>query len=225
MENRGAFGGTRDDGPARVRGREILATTVDLVREEGLANLRIADIAARAGTSSTSVIYYFASKDLLFEQAVADAAAAFYEALAPELERLDSGIDRLALLIVRSSDSDWQLWMDTRLFARRSREMQRAEAGFEHRWCTTLADAIRHGLERGEFRADDPAAVAVRLAALSEGLAAHMVLEHPGRTREHYVSMLICAACNELGCDRSRLQEAAERVSALVVSSPMGGVP
>jgi AcrR family transcriptional regulator len=206
--------------PARVRGREILGATIDLVREQGLSNLRVADVAARAGTSPTSVIYYFASKDLLFEQAVADADAAFYAALEPELRRLDSGLDRLALLIVRSSDSDWRLWMDTRLFARRSPEMQRAERGFETRWCQTIADAIRHGVERDEFAAADPDGAAVRLAALSEGLAEHMVLEHPGRTRDHYLLMLIAATCNELGCDESALWQATERVSAAAAVSP-----
>jgi AcrR family transcriptional regulator len=204
-----------------VREPEILGATVDLVREQGLSNLRVADVAARAGTSPTSVIYYFASKDLLFERAVADADAAFYAVLEPELQRLDGGIARLALLVVRSADSDWRLWMDTRLFARRSPEMQRAERGFETRWCATIAETIRHGRERGEFRATDPDEAAVRLAALSEGLAAHMVLEHPGRTRGHYLLMLIRAASNELGCDESTLTQAAERVpAAAAVSSP-----
>jgi AcrR family transcriptional regulator len=224
MEQQDPDGDPGVNAPVRVRGREILGATIDLVREQGLSNLRVADVAARAGTSSTSVIYYFASKDLLFEQAVADADARFYAALEPELRCLDSGLDRLALLIVRSSDSDWRLWMDTRLFARRSPEMQRAERGFETRWCQTIAEAIRHGVERGEFEASDPDGVAVRLAALSEGLAEHMVLEHPGRTRDHYLLMLIRAACNELGCDESALWQATERVpttaAAPAVSPP-----
>ena len=213
-----------DPAPARVRGPEILGATIDLVREQGLSNLRVADVAARAGTSPTSVIYYFASKDLLFEQAVADADARFYDALEPELLSLESGIDRLALLIVRSSDSDWRLWMDTRLFARRSPEMQRAERGFETRWCQTIADTIRHGLKRGEWNATDPDGVAVRLAALSEGLAEHMILEHPGRTHGHYLLMMIRAACNELGCDESTLWQATERVpaAAAVIPPPEG---
>jgi TetR/AcrR family transcriptional repressor of bet genes len=96
----------RVDAPARVRRPEILATTVELVREQGLSNVRVIDVAERAGTSPTSVIYYFASKDQLFGHAVADADAAFYAALRPELAALDSGIDRLACLIVRSSLSE-----------------------------------------------------------------------------------------------------------------------
>src|SRR3984885_10589263 len=88
----------REGAPARIRRPEILATTVELVREQGLSNVRVIDVAERAGTSPSSVIYYFASKDQLFGQAVADAAAAFYAELRPELDRLESGIDRMALV-------------------------------------------------------------------------------------------------------------------------------
>jgi AcrR family transcriptional regulator len=213
----------RDEPVARVRRPEILATTVELVREQGLSNVRVIDVAERAGTSPTSVIYYFASKDQLFGQAVTDADAAFYAELRPELDRLESGIDRLACLIVRSSLSEWPLWIDTWLLARQSADMRAAEWGFESSWCEILAETIRQGQARGEFRPVDADEVAVRLAALSEGLAVHMVLEHPGRTRAHYVSMWLKACAVELGCRESDLQEAAQRVPVADQSSNVGG--
>ncbi len=203
---------TRQEPYARVRRPEILATTVELVREQGLSNVRVADVAERAGTNPTNVIYYFASKDQLFEQAVADADAAFYAALRPELAALESGVDRLAWLIVRASHSEWPLWMDTWLFARQSAEMRATELGFEARWCGIIAETIRHGQARGEFHAVDADEVAIRLSAVTEGLAVHMVLEHPGRTRAHYISMALKAAALELNCDYSALQQASERV-------------
>jgi AcrR family transcriptional regulator len=209
----------RDEPVARVRRPEILATTVELVREQGLSNVRVIDVAERAGTSPTSVIYYFASKDQLFGQAVADADAAFYAELRPELDRLESGIDRLACLIVRSSLSEWPLWIDTWLLARQSAEMRVVEWGFESTWCDAIAETIRLGQSRGEFAPVDADEVAVRLAALSEGLAVHMVLEHPGRSRAHYVEMWLKAAAIELGCRESDLQEAAARVPVAAESS------
>jgi AcrR family transcriptional regulator len=202
----------REDPAGRVRGPEILATTVELVREQGLSNVRVVDVAERAGTSPTSVIYYFASKDQLFGRAVADADAAFYAALLPELGQLETGIDRLACLIVRSSLSEWPLWIDTWLLARQSAEMRVVEWGFETSWCDVIAQTIRHGQARGEFRSVDADEVALRLAARSEGLAVHMVLEQPGRSRAHYVSMWLRAAALELGCRESDLQEAAAQI-------------
>jgi AcrR family transcriptional regulator len=210
----------REQTPTRVRGPEILATTVELVREHGLTNVRVVDVAERAGTSPAGVIYYFASKDQLFGQAVADADAAFYATLRPELEQLESGVERMACLIVRASLTEWPLWMDTWLLARQSEDMRAAERGFEATWCETIADTIRHGQARGEFRAVDADEVAIRLAALSEGLAVHVVLEHPGRTRAHYVSMALKAAAIELGCEESALLKAAARVPVHAAAQP-----
>jgi AcrR family transcriptional regulator len=213
----------REETAVRVRRPEILATTVELVREQGLSNVRVIDVAERAGTSPASVIYYFASKDHLFGQAVADADAAFYAALRPELDRLDSGVERLACLIVRSSVSEWPLWIDSWLLARQSVEMRVADWGFESSWCEVIAETIRHGQARSEFRLVDADEVAIRLAALSEGLAVHMVLEHPGRTRSHYVSMWLKAAALELGCEEADLQEAAARMPVAVQPSNAEG--
>jgi AcrR family transcriptional regulator len=223
MRRKQAVQKRREDAPARVRRPEILATTVELVREQGLSNVRVVDVAERAGTSPTSVIYYFASKDQLFGHAVADADAAFYAPLRPELERLESGIERLACLIVRSSLSEWPLWIDTWLLARQSEEMRVAEWGFESSWCELIAETIRHGIARGEFRPVEAGEVAIRLAALSEGLAVHMVLEQPGRSRAHYVSMWLKGAAVELGCQESDLQEAAARVPVAVHPTNAGG--
>ena len=198
----------------RVPRPEILATAVELVREQGLSNVRVVDVAERAGTSPTSVIYHFASKHQLFEQAVTDADAAFYVALRPELAGLDSGVERLAWLIERSSHTEWPLWMDTWLVARQSPELRTAELGCEERWCALLAETIRHGQDRNEFEPVDAAEVAIRLAALTEGLAVHMVLQHPGRTREHYVASVLKAAALELGCEYPALQSAARQMTA-----------
>ena len=61
-----------------IRRPQILAATIELLREQGLWTVRVSDVARRAGTSPSSVIYYFGTKDQLFEQAIADADAEFY---------------------------------------------------------------------------------------------------------------------------------------------------
>jgi hypothetical protein len=62
------------------------------------------------------------------------------------------------------------------------------------------------------FARRDTEEVAIRLAAVTEGLAVHVVLEHPGRTREHYVASALKAAALELGCEYLALQRAAGQV-------------
>jgi AcrR family transcriptional regulator len=194
-----------------VRRPQILATAVELVREKGLWNVRIADVARRAGISPTSVVYYFGTKDQLFAQTIAAADDAFYESLAPELEALERGTERMAWLIVRSSTSDWLLWMDLWVYARRHPETAEAQRRFHHRWRTTIADVIRDGQARGEFKAIDADEVAQRLSALTDGLAVHMVLGDPDHTRERYVEMSLVAAALELGCELAELRAAAQR--------------
>jgi AcrR family transcriptional regulator len=197
---------------AKVRQPQILAAAVELLRERGLWSVRVSDVAERAGTSATGVIYYFGTKHDLFRAAISDADAEFYAAVWPELDRLETGIERLAWLVVRSSRSEWVLWMDLWVYARRHPDLLPTHRGFSERWCATIAGVLRHGQARGEFADVDADEVAARLAALMDGLAIHMVNEDPGRTPEHYVEMALTAAAAELGCDRQTLLETAAAV-------------
>lgn len=197
---------------AKVRRPQILATAVDLLRERGLWSVRVSDVAQRAGTSATSVIYYFGTKHELFKAAIADVDAEFYATVWPELDRLESGVEQLAWLMVRSSHSEWVLWMDLWVYARRHPDLLATQRAFSDRWCATLSNVVRHGQARGEFAVGDPDAVAVRLAALTEGLAIHMVNEDPGRTRGHYIEMSLAGAAAELGCEVDALRAAAAAV-------------
>jgi AcrR family transcriptional regulator len=194
-----------------VRRPQILAAAVELVREKGLSDIRISDVARRAGISPASVVYYFGTKDQLFAQAIAAADDAFYEELGPELERLSSAFERLAWLIVRSSTSDWLLWMDLWLYARRHPETAPAQRRFSRRWRGALADVIRDGVQAGEWRTGDVDGAATRLAAITDGLAVHMVLGDPEHSREQYVAMTLTAASLELGCDLDELKRVAAK--------------
>lgn len=184
-----------------VRRPQILATAVQLIGERGLWDVRLADVAKGAGISATSVVYYFGSKDQLFAQAIAAADDAFYEPLQAELETLPTAAERIARLFHRSSTSDWPLWMDLWVYSRRHPETATAQRRFHERWRQTIADVVRFGCETGEWSVADPGAVALRLSALTDGLAVHMVLGDAEHTPEAYVAMSLAAASLELGCE------------------------
>jgi AcrR family transcriptional regulator len=192
-----------------VRRPQILRSAVELVREKGLWEVRISDVARRAGVSPASVVYYFGTKDQLFAQAIADADDAFYDAIVPELERLDSGVARMAWLLVRSSTSDWVLWIDLWVYVRRHPEISGSQRRFHARWREAIADVIRYGAERDEWSSPDPSTAAVRLAAVTDGLAVHMVLGDPDHSRDQYIANALTAAAHELGCDLDELRAAA----------------
>ena len=192
-----------------VRRPQILATTVELIRERGLWEVRLADVAERAGLSATSVVYYFGTKDQLFAEAITHADDAFYEPLLSELERLGTAVERIACLVHGSSTSDWPLWMDLWVYSRRHPETAAAQRRFHERWRETIAAVIRHGCACGEWHVEKPDEVALRLSALTDGLAVHMVLGDSDHTAERYVAMSLAAAALELGCDVGALRQAA----------------
>jgi hypothetical protein len=115
----------------------------------------------------------------------------------------------MACLIVRSSLSDWVLWMDLWVYARRHPEIAGAQRRFHMRWRAAISEVVRYGAERGEWSHVDPEAAAVRLAAVTDGLAVHMVLGDPDHSRQQYVANSLAAAACELGCDLADLQAAA----------------
>jgi AcrR family transcriptional regulator len=192
-----------------VRRPQILAATIELIREKGLWTVRISDVAKRAGMSPTSVVYYFGTKDQLFAEAITGADDAFYDATLDELARLDRARDRLAWLIVRSSTTDWLLWIDLWVYTRHHPDTTAAQRRFQGRWRQTLQDIIEYGEETGEWRAADPTASAQRLAALTDGLAVHMVLGNPEYRPESYIELALTAASLELGCAPDDLRRAA----------------
>lgn len=194
-----------------VRRPQILATATELVREKGLWSVRISDVAKRAGMSPTSVVYYFGTKDELFAAAISRADDMFYEPVLEELKQLKTAVERLAWLIVRSSASDWMLWIDLWVYARHHPDTAVAQRRFHRRWRQAIEDVVVQGVEAGEWTVGDPAGVSQRLSALTDGLSVHMVLGDPDHTPERYVSMTLTAAALELGCKREDLMEAAAR--------------
>jgi AcrR family transcriptional regulator len=192
-----------------VRRPQILAATIELVREKGLWSVRISDVAKRAGMSPTSVVYYFGSKDQLFAEAITGLDDAFYGTVLDELARLPDASERMGWLIVRSSATEWLLWIDLWVYTRHHPDTAVAQREFQRRWRQTIQDIIEYGIKRGEWRVADPAGAAQRLSALTDGLAVHMVLGNPDYTAERYVEMTLTGASLELGCDLDALRRGA----------------
>jgi AcrR family transcriptional regulator len=197
-----------------VRKPQILAAAMQVLVEKGLSSVRIADVAERAETSSTSVIYYFGSKAELFEEAIAGADDGFYAEMLADIEQLETGVDRLAWLVVRSSSTDWLLWMELWVYARRHHDMLSAHRRFDRRFREMIGDTIRHGQSRGEFAPADVDAVSMRLGSLMRGLAIHVSLGGHEVDSDAMAAHTLHLAALELGCDEAVLSAAAQRQAA-----------
>jgi hypothetical protein len=105
--------------------------------------------------------------------------------------------------------------MDLWVYSRRHPETATAQRRFHARWRSTIADVVKHGCRTGEWSVADPSEVALRLSALTDGLAVHMVLGDVEHTPDRYVAMSLVAASLELGCYVGELERAAAGCPAL----------
>jgi AcrR family transcriptional regulator len=190
-----------------LRKPQIVAAASEVLYERGLLDTRIADIAERAGTSSPTILYYFESKDRLLEEAVDQTDREFYERLAEGQEQHENAADKLVHLIEETSlgpggVSDWTLWMEIWVRARRDATVRRNYFRLDRRQRELIADIVRDGQAAGEFDRDvDPDDFALALSGLMDGLGVQMTLGQPDVTAERMVRRCIALASTELGCE------------------------
>jgi AcrR family transcriptional regulator len=187
-----------------VRRPAILAAAAEVIRERGLENTRVVDVAERAGTSAPSVLYWFASKSELLTVALTAAEENFYQQLEASLAELDTARDRLVRLIESASgtgDYDATLWIDLWARALRDPELAGIREQLDLRWRRTIAEIVSQGQEGGEFGPTDPDELALLLGSLLDGLSVQIALGDPEGTPERAREICLRLAGQELGCD------------------------
>ena len=187
-----------------VRRPELLAAAAAVIRQRGLENARVADVADEAGTSAPSVLYYFASKAELLKEALTSAEERFYEELEIELSGIEGARERMLRIVhygAGEGDYDAALWMELWARALRDPELAATRAELDGRWRRTIADVVRYGQERGEFGPADPEEFAVLLASLLDGLAVQIALRDLEVTPDLVRELAVKLAERELGCE------------------------
>jgi len=164
-----------------ARERLVVEAAAAEIAERGLANVRMSDIAARAGMSVGHLTYYFPTKTGLLTQAIQLSE----ESLHAEVAAVVSGVrdpwrrlDRLVELAASTGRGDpgWVLWFEVWANAGRDDELAKVQAGLDARWRATLTDVIRYGCDQGAFVTDDAEAVSTLLSSLIDGLSVHVTL-------------------------------------------------
>jgi AcrR family transcriptional regulator len=187
-----------------IRRPAILAAAAEVIRERGLENTRVADVAERAGTSAPSVLYWFASKSELLTVALTAAEENFYQQLEASLADLGTAHERIVRLIESASgtgDYDATLWIDLWARALRDEELAGIREQLDLRWRRTIAAIVSEGQEAGEFGRSDPDEVALLLASLLDGLAVQIALGDTEGTSERAREICLRLVGRELGCD------------------------
>jgi AcrR family transcriptional regulator len=187
---------------------EILEAAADVIRERGLCETRIADVADRAGASAALVLYYFDSKDRLLTEALTHAEDRFYLQTFHELTGVEGARQRLLHLIDRSLPGgattgetlgDWQLWFELWSRALRDPLVAQKREALDRRWRGTIAQIVRDGQAAGEFEPVDADDFALRLASLIDGLAIQAILNDRDARPERVRRAALDMAGRELG--------------------------
>jgi AcrR family transcriptional regulator len=188
-----------------VRRPAILAAAAAVIRERGLENARVSDVAERAGTSAPSVLYYFATKAELLKEALTSAEERYYENLERELIGIESARERLVLIVAGGAgdgDYDASLWMELWAKALSDPELAATRADLDNRWRRAIAGVVEYGQQRGEFGPDaDPDEFAVVLASLLDGLSVQIALKDTEVTAERVRELALVFAERELDCE------------------------
>jgi AcrR family transcriptional regulator len=196
-----------------LRRPQIVAAAAEVLYERGLFETRIEDVAKRAGTSAPAVLYYFGSKDRLFEEAVDQSDREFYGRITEGQARHTRASDRLVHLVEETSLGpgglgDYTLWMEMWVRARRDSTVRASYFRLNVRERELIAEIVRAGQASGEFSEDtDPDDFALALSALMDGLGVQVTLGQPDVSPGRMVRRCLTFASNELGCELRPTQD------------------
>jgi AcrR family transcriptional regulator len=199
-----------------LRKPQIIAAASNVFFERGLHDARIGDIAKRAGTSSPTILYYFESKDRLFEEVVDQNDRQFYARLTEGQARHHRATEKLVHLIEQSSVasdeiSDYTLWLEFWVRARRDLRVRENYFRLNRRERDLIAEIVREGQASGEFNQDaDPDEFAMTISALMDGLGVQVTLCEPTVTPERMLARCLAFASSELGCELGETTSAIE---------------
>lgn len=164
------------------RRTQILSTTCQVMAEQGFRSLRVSDVAARIGTATGTIHYYFPTKrDLLH--------AAFEFNFRASLERrktiLDSDDDPLTKLrtfvdsylpIGEETVRAWRVWAELWIEAIHEPDLQELNETVYGEWRAVVASILRDGQARGLIRDGDAVTLANMVIGLIDGLAIQVIL-------------------------------------------------
>lgn len=159
---------------------QVLATTLEMVAEQGLAKVTMASLAARLGTSGGHLLYYFGTRNGLLLETLRWSENAYAAQRAPILEKVEKdgsgGIDALlsftdVYLALDERDPRWLLWLELWARAPYDSELAAAQRAMDDEWHADLVRLFAAALPDVPERE----AVSERLRAMWDGFSIGIV--------------------------------------------------
>ncbi|MFF0200509.1 TetR/AcrR family transcriptional regulator [Streptomyces sp. NPDC005017] len=191
------------------RREELLRAAIGQIEARGVAAVRIADVASALGVSNALVLYHFSTKEKLVAAAFAHAAEGDLIRLRKLLGRRTTAVRRLRAAVrwyaPTGQAKGWRLWIEGWAAALREPVLRDVTRDLDRQWKAALAEVIAEGVAAGEFRCPDPAASALRLTALLDGLAVQLTSYPGAMSRTRATDWAEEALARELGLERETL--------------------
>lgn len=164
------------------RRAQILGATCAEIAESGVRDLRLTDVATRAGVSSGTIHYYFDSKQALLHAAFEynyqhsiDRRAAILAAGGNPLELLTRLVESYAPL-----DADgvaaWRVWTELWVHGLREPELQELNETIYGDWRRTVVGLLRDAQDQNLIVDGDPVQLANTVVGMIDGLAIQVLL-------------------------------------------------
>lgn len=207
------------------RRAEILEVTCQVVIERGFAATRIADVAKKLGVSSSLIHYHFDSKEQLLAEAFAHYARKDVAEMEAEVEAAPTSVGQLDRVVQNyvpegSNDMEWMLWIDGWGEALRNPMMRKISQELDEQSAELLERVITKGVERAEFVCSNPAAAAMRITAMVDGLAVQFAAHDGMMNRDQLIEHVRTIAAWEVGLEPDSLRESASPRVEIAVAAP-----
>ncbi|NEA51528.1 TetR family transcriptional regulator C-terminal domain-containing protein [Streptomyces sp. SID10815] len=166
-----------------TRRAEIVTAAAAIALAEGLEAITLRRIGEELDVRPGLISHYFPSADDLVAEAFGSAAAGELDALLPRERSGDTPLRHLAGFLSRTAGDDYDaislLWTNARHLSRYRPVLRDRVAEQEAAWRGRLEDLVREGVTAGEFRAEDPRVVAMKILVVLDGLGAHATAARP----------------------------------------------
>jgi AcrR family transcriptional regulator len=160
---------------AKTRQR-VLEAALAVVTERPLADVKLVQIAERAGISPGHVLYHFGSKDQILVETLRWSEESIAKRRARELSEVNDPVRRLERWIVLylphgAGDPTWKLWLELWLRSAMDEDLRKLPAAVAKRWIVDLNRILADGVEREVFAPIDRSAFITWAHSLLVGLA------------------------------------------------------
>ncbi|MFG2660669.1 TetR/AcrR family transcriptional regulator [Streptomyces sp. NPDC048425] len=152
-----------------ARRAEIVDAAAAVALAEGLECVTLRRIGEELGVRPGLISHYFPSADDLVAEAFGSASSAERAQGTPTLH--------LGWFFARATGTSYdnisRLWINARHLSRYRPVLRDRVAEQEAAWRERLTGLIRQGVDRGEFRTDNPYVTAIQILVVLDGLGAH----------------------------------------------------